>query len=969
MKKKNIILTAFALSLGFAGLGFSVLRPQTAEAATSYQSNIIVNDFEDGSYAPWTSAYATMSIVDGGYQGKALRLMRNDGEAQTRFQTNLSGSNFQEDTWTNLRFMAKANEATPIEVISYFNPTEGSSSYLYLSTSSSITVGTEWTEVSMGFSYTIEQESFDLLFQRPNMSSPASHSIPVGTGAGLKSMDFVIMTTGATTLYIDDISISTPFTVSEQAGAVIDMIDALGELTADKKTAVEAAATAYEGLTEAQKAEVFNYETLKEAQRYFLMTGGLVKGEFNEEDVVFRFGAISDTHNHNVPRALEILSNWDNKKMDALVMAGDITDRVAYESEPDKYNEIPKVKACFEENLGDDVEMFFCLGNHDSSAGSHATMFYDGLGERFYRSFTDKTYTRETGNGHAYINGYHFIAIESDYSLEIVPQETLKFLEDKLEEIVSSPNYKGEYIFVLSHVSARGTVDASSPITDMVPIISKYPQVVMLTGHSHSTLYSEMAIMQTDFTTINLGSVSYTPFENMKYLESKDNSLLEPSEELPNGSYNLSVGTMMEIDGSGNVKITRIDFRTNEVIGEPWILPAPKTDKSHLFAYPQERKTVYAQAPVWENPTINATTISKNSVQITFDTATDDSYVHSYLIELFETGENEPYYSVESLSQFYLYPQASDMPDTKTVILSNLKKLPASVRITPKDSLGLTANSYTGKVDKSINANTVSPSALVIDMSAFTYTVEDKYELSTSADFETVIANSGSISDYIGSTLYVREKETEFTYPSANTEIAINTFEIQVPDCDEYTIYLSQVKDSYFVNELIEFSIELSADYEKYAVIVKVGDTVLEADKDKIYSFVVTSDAAITVELVEPKTFNVTLPTVEGVTISNLTGETIVTEGDVFSFKVEITEGYDGSALVVKANGKTLTAKNGVYKVTITDNVTVTVSGITKVAVPSNSATNVGCNASASMATAIALLVACATVVIKRKED
>ncbi len=942
------------------------LSVKTEKTEAVYQADIIGNDFEDDSYAPWTSSQATMSVVDSDYQGKALRVMRNDGQTQTRFQTNVNGAKIKENLWTTLRFMVKADTQTSLEVISYFNPSTGSPAYLYLSTGTS--VGTEWTEVLMGFSYSIVGESLNISFQRPNMTSPAPHSVAVAAGSTLKSMDFVIMTASATTLYIDDISISAPLTVSAAAGEVIDMIDALGEMSAEKKEAVDAATAAYEALTDAQKAEVFNYDVLTQAQRYFTYTSGIVKGEFNEENVVFRFGAISDTHNNNVQNALEILSSWGGKTMDALIMTGDITDRVAYESEPDKYNEIPKVKACFEEYLADDVEMFFCLGNHDSSAGSHAAMFYDGLGERFYRSFTDKEYTRTTGNGHAYINGYHFIAIESDYNLEVVPKDTLTYLENKLKEIVSSPTYNGEYIFVLSHVSPSGTVDAASPITDMVPIVSKYPQVIMLTGHSHSTLYSEMAIMQTDFTTVNLGSVSYTPFEKM-YLESKDNLLLTPSEELQNGSYSLSVGTMMEIDADGNVKITRIDFRTNEQIGEPWILPAPTVNKSHLYAYPQERKTTYAEAPTWENPTINAMMLSQNSVQITFDTAEDDSYVHSYLIELFEAGASEPYYSIESLSQFYLYPQASDMPATKTVVLSNLKKLPASVRITPKDTLGLSATAYTATVAKSVNSNVVPTSALVIDMNALTYAMEDKYELSTSADFEAVLPNSGSITEYIGVALYIREKATDFMDASAATEVRIRTYTLEAPNSDEYTIHFAKEKDTYFVNEVIEFCVELSEGYEKYEVIVKVDSAVLEADSDNIYSFVITTNSVITVEMIAPQTFNVTLPTVEGVTITNVTGETTVTEGDVFSFKVEVNEGYDGSALTVKANGKTLTAKDGIYTVKVTDDVTITVSGVTKVSAPSNSILNGGCGSSMSIATAMTLLAGFVVVTIKRKED
>ena len=51
------------------------------------------------------------------------------------------------------------------------------------------------------------------------------------------------------------------------AKAVDDMIDAIGEVTADSEEAVQAARAAYDALTDAQKAEVKNYDVLTAAER------------------------------------------------------------------------------------------------------------------------------------------------------------------------------------------------------------------------------------------------------------------------------------------------------------------------------------------------------------------------------------------------------------------------------------------------------------------------------------------------------------------------------------------------------------------------------------------------------------------------------------------------------------------------------------------------------------------------------
>ncbi|WP_029232701.1 hypothetical protein [Butyrivibrio sp. VCB2006] len=60
---------------------------------------------------------------------------------------------------------------------------------------------------------------------------------------------------------------STEPKISEEAQAVIDRIEALGEITYDDKKEVESLFEAYDALTEEQKAEVTNYDQLREAKK------------------------------------------------------------------------------------------------------------------------------------------------------------------------------------------------------------------------------------------------------------------------------------------------------------------------------------------------------------------------------------------------------------------------------------------------------------------------------------------------------------------------------------------------------------------------------------------------------------------------------------------------------------------------------------------------------------------------------
>ncbi len=76
--------------------------------------------------------------------------------------------------------------------------------------------------------------------------------------------------------------------------------------------------------------------------------------------------------------------------------------------------------------------------------------------------------------------------------------------------------------------------------------------------------------------------------------------------------------------------------------------------------------------------------------------------------------------------------------------------------------------------------------------------------------------------------------------------------------------------------------------------------------------------------------YDVTLPEAPvGYTITVAEGSsTTVEEGGSFSFTVEVLDGYNGDAMVVAANGETLTATEGVYTITVNEAVEITVEGV-----------------------------------------
>ncbi len=116
---------------------------------------------------------------------------------------------------------------------------------------------------------------------------------------------------------------------------------------------------------------------------------------------------------------------------------------------------------------------------------------------------------------------------------------------------------------------------------------------------------------------------------------------------------------------------------------------------------------------------------------------------------------------------------------------------------------------------------------------------------------------------------------------------------------------------------------------ERLVVVYSLADRyewqILNGASDKLYAFDKNGLASIR----DHVTYTVTLPSVEGATIIK-EGSTLVSEGESFSFYIDIQKGYTSENMVVKANGTILRPDaTGRYTITdIQDNVVITVTGI-----------------------------------------
>ena len=236
---------------------------------------------------------------------------------------------------------------------------------------------------------------------------------------------------------------------------------------------------------------------------------------------------------------------------------------------------------------------------------------------------------------------------------------------------------------------------------------------------------------------------------------------------------------------------------------------------------------------------------------------------------------------------------------------------------------------------------------------AFTVTVLEGYN----ADNMTVKAN--------GTTLQP-DATGRYTIENVRNNMEINVSGIaketdpDEPDPDEpdpntYTVTLPSVEGATITaigattveeGSNFTFTVTVKEGYNADNITVKANGTTLQPDATGRYTIEnVRNNMEITVSGIaketdpdepdpdepDPNTYTVTLPVVEGATITAI-GATTVEEGSNFAFTVTVKEGYNADNITVKANNITLLPDvSGHYTIEdIRNNMVVTVSGIVK---------------------------------------
>ncbi len=429
---------------------------------------------------------------------------------------------------------------------------------------------------------------------------------------------------------------------------------------------------------------------------------------FDQNNIVFSFGAISDIHldggymeessYEKSTTAFRVLQELAGNKLDAVLIAGDLVNctnspnNVFYGS--DKYpgtkeenypiqsaREKENFKKAVADALPDSIPLFYCLGNHDSMNNNHVLEFIDAFSgknnetfDRYYQYDIDFEQTKQ-GKRHAVIGGYHFLGI--DLSNGGYSQDSLLWLRGEIEKIVEKD--KNQSIFLACHYSPQFAGAMSKGGETLDDILKDYPQVITFYGHDHNFIQLETSIMQDDsgYITLDCGSANYFPLE----AAAPEMECINVNKGYVEQNYG---GYLVQIDKEGDIRVRRINFKNGAPCADDWYIPAIKNGKRDLH-YTMARKQKVEKPYFEKNAKLDASS-DKYRFGLSFPAAICEDYIYYYKVTVTEQESGKKVSEFGVSSRLFSDVSKKDGLKQFDVYTSPLKAGKYTVTVTPYDT-------------------------------------------------------------------------------------------------------------------------------------------------------------------------------------------------------------------------------------------------------------------------------------------
>lgn len=374
----------------------------------------------------------------------------------------------------------------------------------------------------------------------------------------------------------------------------------------------------------------------------FLITG--VQSGIKGEEVktpddfvpVLRFVACSDIHldgEENQEVAIKFANMFNDvykyaadseyKKLDAVIVAGDFTGGGA-EKEYQMYNKIVA------ENMKAETQLLTILGNHEfiDYRDVDASVGYDVF----------KKYVNEEVDTDVVINGYHFIGISYDDDGQSFSGK-MKWLDERLRNATNEDPDKPIFVYQHPHplLTVYGSVNWSD--IDLRTVLSKYPQVVDFSGHSHYAASDPRSVWQGEFTAIGCGSLSAF-MGNLNYIEG--------DQDAPGKSGGAWI---VEVDKDGNVSMKLYDAE-NRIFFDNIDYYFTDLSDSSKRTYNWHKQESLDTAPEFPENSIVTNSVNDNGETIiSFPEAKGYYYAENYKITV-KNEKNKTVYEKTVISEY-----------------------------------------------------------------------------------------------------------------------------------------------------------------------------------------------------------------------------------------------------------------------------------------------------------------------------
>jgi 3',5'-cyclic AMP phosphodiesterase CpdA len=235
-------------------------------------------------------------------------------------------------------------------------------------------------------------------------------------------------------------------------------------------------------------------------------------------DEKLTFSVLGDVHG-NIDSFQEAIKDFYtiNPHMDAIVLNGDTVDQGKEESYASIKDSLNKNKKLLPKTIIKNI------GNHEFynyEAGTNSPEQVQTFINRYLEFSGEEKVYHDT-----WLKDYHFISLGSEDGNSKTNDAVRAFISDDqqkwLKEKLAEKYQKGKPIFVFLHQHLNSEnkgwigVEQSKQVR---AILSKYPEVILFTSHTHSDLNDSSVLLHQPYTMIHTGAVTYTiiPDENSK---------------------------------------------------------------------------------------------------------------------------------------------------------------------------------------------------------------------------------------------------------------------------------------------------------------------------------------------------------------------------------------------------------------------------------------------------------------------